>query len=90
MSRLTENLKTLEEMGKLNRYIMNILENSLEEHEKEIRNKAISEFAERMCDRSCEESFRAVINGVPYDILTQDAVADLAWEIEKELKGGSE
>lgn len=48
MSRLTENLKTLEEIGKLNRYIMNILENSLEEHNKEIRNKAIDEFAERV------------------------------------------
>ena len=62
----------------------------LDGHDAEIRNKAILDFAERMCDRSCEESFRTVIHGVPYDILTQDAVADLAWEIEKELKGGAE
>lgn len=48
MSRLTENLKRLEEMGKLNKHHMGILENSLEEHDKEIRNKAIDEFAERI------------------------------------------
>lgn len=65
-------------------------DDDIKELARNVRNKAISEFAERMCDRSCEESFRAVINGIPYDILTQDAVADLAWEIEKELRGGAE
>lgn len=44
MSRLTENLKRLEEMGKLNGYHMGIIEDSLKEYEKEIRAKAIDEF----------------------------------------------
>ena len=35
-------------MGKLNRYHMGIIEDSLKEYEKEVRNKAIDDFAERL------------------------------------------
>ncbi len=79
---------TGETLVDINELVDEILTISCCSNTTEIRNKAIDEFSERMCDRSCQESFRAIINSVPDDILTQDAVADLVWEVAEQMKAG--
>jgi hypothetical protein len=60
----------------------------LDGHDREIRAKAIDEFAEKVCDRVSEWSERCTFpKGVTCDILTLDCVTDVVFEIAEEMKG---
>lgn len=48
MNKFLEQLHTLKESGYLDKYQLNVIEVALEEHEKEIRNKTIEEFSEKI------------------------------------------
>jgi hypothetical protein len=62
----------------------------LEGHDREIRNKAIDEFAEKTCDKLCELSCTTTVNGLCVDILTLDNAVEEVCEIAERLKGGVE
>lgn len=50
--------------------------------------KAISEFAERICDVCCGESMGVILgNRVKADMLTVDGVCEIAYEIAEAMKG---
>ena len=57
-------------------------------HEKEIRAKAIDEFAEMICIKCEEMACTTTINGRYMDILTLDGITDEVMEIAEQLKGG--
>lgn len=57
----------------------------LEEHDKQIRNEAITEFAERLQDKV--ESFQTEINGFKADVLTLDYFVEFVDEIAEEMRG---
>ena len=59
---------------------------SLEEM-KEIRAKAIDEFAEKL--NTDVESFEAEVNGIRADLLTLDYFSEFVFEIAEQLKGGA-
>lgn len=55
---------------------------------KETREKAIEEFAERLCTVCCGESVGVILgNKVKADMLTVDGVCELAYEIAEAMKG---
>lgn len=57
----------------------------LDGHDREIRNKAIDEFAEKLC--TDVESFTAEVNGMKADLLTLDYFNEFVFEIAEQLKG---
>lgn len=57
----------------------------LEEHEKEIRNKAIDEFVEKLATNV--ESFQAEVNGIRADLMTEDYFHEYIWNIAEQMKG---
>lgn len=60
----------------------------LEEHDKEVRAKAIDEFAEKL--NTDVESFVAEVDGVRADLLTLDYFSEFVFEIAEQLKGVQE
>ena len=63
--------------------------NKLEELMNDIRNKAIDEFAEKLCDVCFEESMTVVFEDkVKADILTVDGITEIIWELAEQLKAG--
>ena len=53
--------------------------------EKEIRNKAIDEFTEKLI--TVVESFRAELNGIRADLMTLDYFVEYVWEVAEQMKG---
>lgn len=63
--------------------------NKLEELMNDIRNKAIDEFAEKLCDICFEESMTVVFEDkVKADILTVDGITEIIWELAEQMKAG--
>lgn len=59
--------------------------------EKEIRAKAIDEFAEELCNVCFEESLEVTINDIiKADVLTLDGVTEIIMEIAEQMKEGAE
>ena len=58
----------------------------LEQHDAEVRARAIDEFAERLQDKV--ESFQTEINGFRADVLTLDYFVEFVDEIAEQLKAG--
>lgn len=61
---------------------------SEEEHDKEIREKAIEEFTELLMVRCEESSCKTLFNGRSTDILTLDNIVDEIREIAEQNEGG--
>jgi len=57
-------------------------------YQKEIRAKAIDEFAEKL--NTDVESFVAEVDGVRADLLTLDYFSEFVFEVAEKLKGGAE
>lgn len=58
-------------------------------HDKEIYNKAIDEFAEKLSNECFEQSMTVVFeNRVRADVLTLDGVTEIIFEIAEQLKTG--
>ena len=55
---------------------------------KEIRTKAIDEFAEKL--NTYVESFEAEVNGIRADLLTLDYFSEFVFDVAERLKGGAE
>ena len=55
------------------------------DYDKEIRNKAIDEFAEKLA--TDVESFEGMINGIRADLLTLDYFSEFVFEIAEQMKG---
>ena len=53
--------------------------------EKEIRNKVIDEFVERLSTNV--ESFEGVVNGIRASLMTEDYFHEYIWEIAEQMKG---
>jgi hypothetical protein len=61
----------------------------LDGHDREIRNKAIDEFAERICNAcSAKSTGLHSANGFIADIMTLDGVTETVTEIAEQMKGG--
>ena len=58
----------------------------VKEFKQEVREQAIDEFAEKLCDEV--EYFTREIDGLKADLLTLDYFAELVLEIAEQLKGG--
>ena len=58
----------------------------IDRYAEKIRNKAIDEFAEKICDRTSEASATIVKDGIEFDVVTVDFVTELAWEIAEEMR----
>lgn len=60
----------------------------LAEHDREIRNKVIDEFAEKLM--TDVESFVAEVDGVRADLLTFSYFSEFVFEVSEQLKGVQE
>lgn len=61
---------------------------TIEEFKEEIRNKAIDEFCEKLCDAFCENSFQETVSGIKgVSILTLDGLVEIAWNLAEDMKG---
>ena len=60
----------------------------VEKHDKHIYNKAIDDFAEKLCDLTNEKSTNVYFDGMFCDILTLDNITDLIFMIAEQLKEG--
>ena len=56
------------------------------EKQREVRNKAIDDFAEELMTNA--ESFQAEVNGIRVDLMTFDYFTEFIKEIAEQLKGG--
>lgn len=64
------------------------VENKQREHDTEIREKAITEFTEKLCDALSESPLTVVLeNRVKADMLTVDGACEIVYEIAEQLKG---
>ena len=54
----------------------------------EIRNKAIDEFAEKLCNVCSDNSSEFYFGNHKVDVLTLDGITEIAVEIAEQLKGG--
>lgn len=55
--------------------------------EAEIRNRAIDEFAEKLCDAFSEKYGEVTVNGIKFDVLTLDGATEITWDVAEQLKG---
>ncbi len=58
----------------------------LDGHDKEIRNKAIDTFTEKLGEAFSESSSELNVHGTKFDILTLDRVIDILWELAEQCK----
>lgn len=66
---------------------MDELRKMLDQHDKEVRAKAIDDFVEKLL--TDVESFTAEVNGMRADLLTLDYLTEFVDEVVEEMKGGA-
>ena len=68
-----------------------VLDISQEDYDERIRNKAIDEFAEKMCEKTAESSERCIFpGGITSDVISLDYISEIVIEIAEQMKGGAE
>ena len=60
---------------------------TVEGFKKEVREKAIEEFAEKLCDAISEQYANVEVNGIKFDVLTVDGITEIAWDLAEQLIG---
>jgi len=76
---------------------MDMLQKVIEEKIKEfkadiqaVRNAAIDEFAEKLCDKVTDDSLQVMLpDGLWADVVTLDYATEIACEIAEQMKGGA-
>jgi hypothetical protein len=81
---LKSHLKKFVHKGQITQEEYDALIKKLDGHDKEIRNKAIDEFAEKLS--TDVESFVATVNGIEADLLTLDYFDEFIFEVAEQLK----
>ena len=77
-------LKKFAHKGQITQEEYDALIKKLDGHDKEIRNKAIDEFLEKLS--TDVESFVAIVNGVEADLLTLDYFDEFIFDVAEQLK----
>lgn len=81
---LKSHLKKFVHKGQITQEEYDALIKKLDGHDKEIRNNAIDEFAEKLS--TDVGSFVAIVNGVEADLLTLDYFDEFIFEVAEQLK----
>lgn len=79
-------LKKFAHKGQITQEEYDALIKKLDGHDKEIRNNAIDEFAEKLGTEFSEQCGEIKVEGITYDILTLDSAIEIMWDLVSELK----
>lgn len=79
-------LKKFAHKGQITQEEYDALIKKLDGHDKEIRNNAIDEFAEKLGTEFSEQCGEIKVEGITYDILTLDSVIEIMWDLAEQLK----
>lgn len=63
-------------------------DDAIQEAMKAVREKALDDFAEAVCEKAHDNSIQIMIENLPADIITLDFVSEMAVDIAEKMKGG--